>query len=485
MKARTSGSPPVAPPAVATPPPQATGAQVQGYYRSIRRRFSRKYVFILLGIVVSSAAGGWILWQHWPITLPEPPLADSEEPEVRQVLQEYYQKLHQYRRSAAAWGEYGTILLAHLFDQQADACFAVAAQLDPQDPRWPYARAHIALKRRPQEAAALLRQAVEAAPKGSPYRFVCEMTLAETLLEQGDAEAAAALFRQYLVPPLAEPRARFGLALTALSRGEQDEAWQHLLQVRDHPCCRKQAHTHLAALARLRGDLSAARQYESIAASADADPPWPDPYLDHVVSLQVGRRGLQRRAGILERDGRFFEAAQLYLKALQQERTTESLLGAAVNLARLHQHPEALKLLQEAAELDSQNAQVQYTLALVQYAYAEIVQSQEPRHPQLRQWFQQAASAARRATELKPDHARAHLFLGLSLLQLGQAEAAIAPLRQGLTIEPDNFDMHLALGQALARLERRAEAEKELQTAAQLRPDDPRPPLELQKLQQR
>jgi tetratricopeptide (TPR) repeat protein len=425
------------------------------------------------------------LWFYWPISLPEPPVVDSEEPEVRQVLQQAYQKLLQQRRSAAAWGEYGTLLLAHLFDQQADICFIVAGQLDPQDPRWPYARSHIALKRRPHEAIELLRQAIQASQGQRAYLFVSEMTLAEALLERGEFSEAMALFRKYLQPPPGEPRARWGMSLSALAAGQEEQAWQYMLAVRDHPCCRKQAHTQLAALARRRGDVTTALQYEAIANHAEPDPPWPDPYLDHVVSLQVGRRGLERRAGILERDGRFFEAAQLYLSALHHERSTNALLGAAVNLARLHQHPEALKLLREAIALDPDNARVQYTFALVLYAHAEIVQSHQPDYSELRQWFHESAQAARRATELKPDHARAYLFWGLSLLQLGQSEAAIAPLRQGLKIEPDNFDMHLALGQALSQVGQFAEAEKALLTASQIRPEDPRLLQQLQRLPRR
>ncbi|MCS7020683.1 MAG: tetratricopeptide repeat protein [Gemmataceae bacterium] len=445
------------------------------------RRWQMRLLLASLSLLVLAALGG-IAWYWWPSRLPEPPLVDSEEAEVSQVIQEHYQKVLRQRRSASAWGEYGTILLAHLFDQQADECFAVAARLDPQDPRWPYARAHIALKRRPLEAVALLRQAAAASRHQPHYQMVCELTLAETLLEQGAIAEAIEYFRRYVSPPPGEPRAHFGLAVAALNQGEIDEAWTHLWAVRDHPCCRKQAHTQLAALARQRGDLTAARQYESIAQMADPDPPWPDPYLDYLVSVQVGRRGLQRRAGLLERDGRFFEAAQLYLRALRDEKTVEALVGAAVNLARLHQHPEALKLLDEAVVLDPADARAQYTLALVQYAYAEIVQSHQPHHPQLREWFQKAAAAARRAVELKPDHARAYLFYGLALLQLGDPQTAVTPFRQGLAIEPDNFDMHLALGQALARLGQHMEAEKALQTAAQLRPDDPRPAEELRRL---
>ena len=487
MKARhfsEASVPPALESPSAVPGPVSPAANVSASGNPRKRPLGLRWL-VASGVIALGAGIIWAVRFFWPVPLPEPPVVDSEESEVCRVIQEYYQRLLQQRRQGSAWGDYGTILLAHLFDREAEECFVVASRLDPNDPRWFYAQALIALKRRPAEAVDLLRQAVEASRDQPPYRLVSEMTLAEALLERGETEQAAELFRKYLSPPPGEPRARFGLALVAMALGNTEEAWSHLQAVREHPCCHKQAHTHLASLARLKGDLNAARQYESIASTADPDPPWPDPYLDHVVSLQVGRRGLQRRAGVLERDGRYFEAAQLYLKALQEQRTVEALLGAAVNLARLHQHGEALKLLREAQEVDARDARVQYTCALVLYAHAEIVQSRDPGHPQLREWFQEAAESARQAMELKPDHGRACLFRGLALLQLGQAQEALAPLRQGLAIEPDNFDLHLALGQALARCGQLSEAEKQLQTAAQLRPTDPRPSLELQRLRPR
>ena len=504
MKARrfphTSGTPPTVSPAAgdicptdttgndltpATICPDTSDTALISPAADQRRSVGRRYRWVLygvVGVVIGIGAVGSLVWYYWSAGIPEPPQVDSEEADVRQVLQEYYAKVRQQPRSATAWGEYGTILLAHLIDQEADACFIVAARLDERDPRWWYARAQIALKRRPEQAVELLQRALAASEHQPQYRQACELTLAETLLERGQVEEAIGMFRRYLEPPPGEPRARFGLALAALLRGDTEEAWQGFQAIRDHPCCRKQAHTHLATLARLRGDLNAARQYEAVVATAIPDPPWPDPYLDHLVSLQVGRRGLQRRAAILERDGRFFEAAQLYLQVLREQRTTEALLGAAINLARLYQHPEALKLLREAVQLDPDDSRAQYTLALVLYAYAEIVQSQDPTHPQLRPWFEEVIQATRQATRLKPDHARAYLFQGLAQLQLGRFREAVTALRQGLAIEPDNFDMHLALGQALVRLGDRTEAEKALRTAASLRPNDPRPEEELRRL---
>ncbi len=465
----------------ATPAPPATSAMPSGAPFACpaaeNRRSRRAWLWCGGGLVLLAglAAAGWYAWHRGYFRqIPEPPLPEIEEEEVRRVVKEQYQRLLQDRRSGTAWGEYGTILLAHLFDREADACFVVAMRLSPQDPRWPYARAHIALKRRPQEGPELLRAAAKAA--NSPeYQSAITLTLAEALLEQGQIDEAERLFLQQLNTPLGSARARFGLGVAALAREDYAAAEQHFLAVRDQQYCRKQAHTHLAMLARARGDILAARRYESIACASDPDPPWPDPYLDHVVSLQVGHRGLERRATLLERDGRYFDAAQLYFRAVQQRKDAKYLIGAAVNLARLFRHPEAIGLLRQAVEAEPDNSQAHYTLGLVLYAHAEIVQSREPDHPELTAWFREAAAATARAAELRPDHAQSYLFHGLSLLRLGQARQAIPAFRKGLTIQPDNFELHLGLGEALLAVGEAAEAEKILAVARELRPDDPRP----------
>jgi Flp pilus assembly protein TadD len=92
---------------------------------------------------------------------------------------------------------------------------------------------------------------------------------------------------------------------------------------------------------------------------------------------------------------------------------------------------------------------------------------------------------ARRATELKPDHAVAYMFWGLALKNLGEPAAAIPPLRTGLGIRPEQFDLHLGLGQCLAATGDPAGAEASLKTAQQLKPDDPRPAQELARLRGR
>jgi len=448
-----------------------------------RPRGSRRRVAAVAVLVVLAVGGVW--WWRARDPAPDPPLlAGITDPEVAAAVTEARAKVLDRPRSGLAWGEYGTVLLANLFDREATECFVEAERLDPADPRWPYARGQIALKRDPPRAIDLLARAAEAAGDRPEYRAAFALTLAEALLERGEVDRAAALFEQELDSPAAD-RAAFGLGQVALARGDDAGAARRFEAVRTNPACRKQAAAQLAALGRARGDATAARQYEAEANALEADPPWPDPYLDRVVTLQVGRRGLERRVALLEREGRYDAAAQAYLAQARFQRTSQALTGAGVNLARLGEFDRAASLLREAVQIDPADSNAHYTLALVLFTRAERLWAAEPASAEAAALFRQVVAKARRATELKPDHALAYMFWGLALKNLGEPAAAIPPLRTGLGIRPEQFDLHLGLGQCLAATGDPAGAEASLKTAQQLKSDDPRPARELARLRGR
>ena len=88
----------------------------------------------------------------------------------------------------------------------------------------------------------------------------------------------------------------------------------------------------------------------------------------------------------------------------------------------------------------------------------------------------------RRAAELKPDHAQAYLFWGLSLKYLGDPAAAVEPLRKGVAVRPEEFDIQFALGEVLAATGKTAEAKTHFENARRIDPKDPRPEAALKKL---
>ena len=122
---------------------------------------------MLLLLAVGGASWWWL--RPEPPTPPTPP--NIKDAEVLQVIQEAQQPVRDTPGSAAAWGHLGKILLAQQFDKEADVCFAEAFRLDPTDARWLYGRCVIALKRDPDHAVAMLREALAVADKAPPdYR---------------------------------------------------------------------------------------------------------------------------------------------------------------------------------------------------------------------------------------------------------------------------------------------------------------------------
>jgi len=429
--------------------------------------------FLLVGILaIVVGVGAWLFLREKAEPPPEPPLPSAiKEAEVSRVVTKARDKVLEKPDSANAWGEYALMLLAHLFDREADQCLAQASKLDHNDPRWPHTRGLIALKREPAKAADFFRQAATAAGTNAKFRAAANLTLAETLLEQRDIDAAAELFAKELAADGRQERAIFGLGLVALARNDDTTAKRHFTAVASNDFCRQQVAAHLAAIARRANDNDGASQYEKTANELSTDPPWPDPVLDRVIDLRVGRRGRDRRIGMLEANRQFSEAAQEYLTALEDERTSKNLVGAGVNLARLGEYERALALIREGVQVDPSDSLAHYTLALVLYTQAEKAGASSAKS---QAQFQEVVREAQRATELKPDFAHAYLFWGLALKQLGDNQGAIEPFRKGLTIRADGFELQLSLGQVLVATGNKTEAAKCFEKARQINPDDPR-----------
>ena len=85
--------------------------------------------------------------------------------------------------------------------------------------------------------------------------------------------------------------------------------------------------------------------------------------------------------------------------------------------------------------------------------------------------FAGAAGAFQRAAELMPGQARPRYLAGLAFERSGNILGAIAQYELAAPLDPNNFDIFFRLGMALLRADRAEDAEKQLRAAIALRSD--------------
>lgn len=436
---------------------------------------------VMASLLAAGAADSWRrLHRSAP---PLPPLPDIPDEEVRLTVQRARQKVLDQPGDAQAWGRLGMIFLVHQLYDEADDCFSEAARLDPHAPNWPYGRALVGLKCHPDDAPVFLRQALSADGRAAAeYQSAARLQLAEVCLERQQLEEAEELFQEERRGQPEDPRAALGLGLIAMARDAQRSAEEFLRQAQSSPLARKRATVQLAALARRRGDLAAAGQYERDSAALPDDPPWPDPFRQDVEQLRVGHYEWLRQESQLEKQHQFAEAADLYLQEARLNPTARVYARAGFNLARAGDFAQADSYLRQAVRLDPNSAHAHYLFAYTLFVRAETEWKHAADSPQARQWFRECIEQARRTTQLQPTQAKAYLFWGRALKCLGESAAAVAPLRQGIECAPENFYLQLALGEVLLDVGKYQEAETCLKNAQKLNATDPRPAEALQRL---
>ena len=366
---------PLAPRAAGEPPTMPPAAPRRGRGR-----------WIVLGAAVLVLAGGaaaaWQLLRPPPPAPPDPPMPQGiQQPEVRATIEAARQNVLQKPRSADAWGLLGMTLEAQLYEPEADRCFAEAARLDPSDPRWPYFRGLYAQKYDPAHAVPFFREALAAAGSSPEEKSAVRLRLAETLLEERKLDEAEPLFQEELRLRPSEARAAYGLGLIAMARGDQAAAQKRLTAAAADPNTRKKATAQLAALARSHGDDAGAAAYEKEWAKMSDDPTaWPDPLVEQVARLQVASPSRSREVGDLEREGRYQEAADIYLQQIEEDaNNAAAYTGAGLDLFHLGQYDRGLRAAPGGSEAaDPASSAAHYGLAQALFTWVEKAQRQKP-----------------------------------------------------------------------------------------------------------
>jgi tetratricopeptide (TPR) repeat protein len=437
------------------------------------------------GVLLAGGAAAWYFTRPGSNRAPTPPEVQVEglDPSVAEAIGKARRRVLDEPGSAAAWGDLGKLLVAHTFPTEADACFAVAEQLDPQDGRWSYYRGYLAAGRDPDGGAEHFRRAAAGRHPNPAYATVARLRLAEALLARREFAEAEKLFAAEAGKDASGTRALYGLGLVALARDDSEAATRFLAAAADTPYARRKASAQLAPLARQKGDAAAAARYEQEATRPPPDRGWPDPFLSDVNTLRIGQQAELREVNELVRQGRLPEAARR-LAALTRDYPNEwSYHASGEVFIRMGDYPQAQESLRACLALDPGNPQAHHLLAVALFLEGETHRAQGS-PDRARELFRQAAEHARQATERKPDFASAFTFRGRALAYLGEHGEAIASLRKAVECRPEVADGHLYLGETLAAAGRIDEARAELKTAEQLAgPNDPRPKAALAKLE--
>jgi tetratricopeptide (TPR) repeat protein len=345
------------------------------------------------------------------------------------------------------------VLMANGYYAEAVPCFAQAEVLDGAEPRWPYYRGVALTLGDPDAAIPALRRAVDLFGAAEPAP---RLRLAEVLLGQGQPGQAEALFRQVLAHEPDSARARLGLARLALARGEPARCRGHLAACTGSPLTARAAHTLLAEVCLRGGDRAGADAALRRAGSLPDDPEPPDPWVEEVAELRVGRQAQLARASRLVREGRGAQAAALLRQTVRDYPGSASAwLGLGRALLQQGDAAAAERALRRGARLDPGLVEVQFYLGAALFEQGRAAA---------------AAAFFRRATALRPDYAVAWYNLGQCLKGQGDRTGAADAFRRALRHKPHFIQPRVGLAELLLRDGRRPEAVAQLEQALKMDP---------------
>jgi len=436
----------------------------------------KRFRLLLLVVVLAAAAGGYAWWRWTAPAPPEIALEADADPAVKAVIDEHVEQVKRSPRSGSAWGKLGHVLRAHGYTLASNECFAVAARLDRDDPRWPYLQGLALTLGQPREALPLFREAVKRCKDRDAFYQAATARLAETLIEEGELEEADAVLQALLPVDPAAPRLKYDLGLLASARGDNEQARKHFLSAVKSPYARQKASSQLAALSRRQGDEKTAARFDMLGKECVPDRSWPDPFVEEYSQLVVGRHGKLRRARWLESEGRFGDALTLLREVAQEypEAMTVGALGSA--LTRFGRHGEAEAVLRKAVAMAPDNVGNVYLLSFVLCVQGSRLAQTPDGLAKAEPMLREAVLWADKTLALKKDHAFAHLYRGIALRRLDERAAAMDSFRAAMATRPEFPDAHLYLGEMLAEAGHVNEALPHLENAARFaHPLDTRP----------
>lgn len=383
-------------------------------------------------MLAAAVVAGWLLWGPAPPprSIPTVELEDAGPDEIA-AIHAASDAVRRTPRSAAAWGQLAMVLHGQAYEQAARDCYAVAAELNPRDPTWPYLQGylHQGASGGPEVAIPLFERATQL----SPVNSISRLRLADMWLEQGRLEDAEQEYGKVLAADSQDALALFGMGVIAVSRGQYRESLGFLQPIADIPLVQKRACHLLASVHERLNDKAAAEQQRQRLAGLPEDAPRPDDPMIQVGRLQVGIQFRLRDAERLRQQGRVTDAIAALREAVARYPDADAAwanLGMALHHTNDPTGAEAA--MRRSIELSPQTAPYRFNLGMLQ-----LTQNR----------YQDAAETFRKTLELRPDFGPAHFGLGEGLQGLGELAGAAEAFRTAQRLMPERDEIRQRLEQ--------------------------------------
>ena len=243
-------------------------------------------------------------------TVPWPDLAGLE-PAVREALQRASAALAAGPPEGGAYGELGQLFQAHGFPTAAEVCYANAADLQPDDFRWPHLRGLALIEeQRLEEAAGAFAEAYSRRPYYSAF-----LRQARVAQELGDFAQTNALLAVAVAHAPDDPALLALLGEQAALEGDAAAAVELLSRALAEAPGATRLHYPLALSYRALGDVAAADRHLALAGRVGIVPL--DPLADEVRSRRVGATAWDLEGQRALQAGDAAAAAKAFRKALE------------------------------------------------------------------------------------------------------------------------------------------------------------------------
>lgn len=351
-----------------------------------------------------------------PPRLPPELHLDGADAAISQAIRAAADEVRAAPESVDAWSKLAMVLAAHDINESAADCFARAAELAPDDPRWPYLQGVSLATLRPEVAVTALERSARLCNE-TPTNP--RLRLADLLLELGRVDEAQRHISKTLQVHSSSDRAHLLWGRSEFLQGDWQACIDSLAKMR-RPVRKAMV---LEAEARRRLGQNAEADRLRKAADATKDIAWPDPYLHQVLRSRTGLKADLVKADKLYGAGRYRDSIEILQQVIgdyPESDWAKILLGRA--LIKVQRYEEAEKHLRAALEIAPQSVEGRFRLGVSLFRQNRL---------------DEAIEQFRKSTRLKPDLTMAHYNLSFCLDELGDLDGAVKSMRRCVQIESD------------------------------------------------